>query len=550
MFANIFTIAVLLTALCFPGVAAAATKDANADDFTVVHCLLPGQVRQLGQRTTYVSPRKPARLPAAECRKRGGEYALGNAPTAALHPTRLWGPAAEQGDTEAQAMLGRIYELGEGVPQNLQAAAQWYARAAQQDNQAAMVSLANLLEQGLPGSPDPQADRQQASAWYQRAAGTDQQTSLETAPNNTSGYDATLAGPTITLIEPTLPNTRGLVKVTSAPLPSGDTLVGRVDAAAGLMRLTINGQAVTWNNAGVFQHAIDSSQPDVAIVAIDQQGHRADLSFRWVQTDLEPADPAPVKRRWQVDFGSYHALLIANSRYDHMPALRTPDADIRAIQQVLENKFGFQVTTVHNASRYELMSALNNMRKDLGDDANLLIYYAGHGELESTNMRGHWLPVDAELDSTANWVSNVAITDMLNLIAARKLLVVADSCYSGTLTRSSISRLDPNRNAAAYETWLQSMAAKKSRVVLSSGGVAPVMDEGGGAHSVFAKAFLEALQSHDDVLSGRELYQALAARVTYAADAYNFEQVPQYAPIARAGHESGDFFFVPSDSSR
>ena len=55
------------------------------------------------------------------------------------------------------------------------------------------------------------------------------------------------------------------------------------------------------------------------------------------------------------------------------------------------------------------------------------MFYAGHGELDNANLRGHWLPVDAEPENTANWISNVAITDVLNAMAAKHVLVIADS---------------------------------------------------------------------------------------------------------------------------
>ena len=95
-----------------------------------------------------------------------------------------------------------------------------------------------------------------------------------------------------------------------------------------------------------------------------------------------------------------------------------------------------------NATRYDILAALNELREKLTDKDNLLIYYAGHGELDERNQRGHWLPVDAEPNSTANWISNVAITDVLNSMTVQQLLVVADSCYSGTMTRSSLGRLE------------------------------------------------------------------------------------------------------------
>ena len=99
----------------------------------------------------------------------------------------------------------------------------------------------------------------------------------------------------------------------------------------------------------------------------------------------------------------------------------------------------------------------------------------------------------------------------------------------------------------ARQHWIEVMAAKRSRTVLSSGDVKPVLDVGGGQHSVFAKAWLDVLAKNVDVLEGQQLYREIAARVAYAADALKFEQVPQYAPIRFAGHESGDFLFVPVD---
>jgi len=97
----------------------------------------------------------------------------------------------------------------------------------------------------------------------------------------------------------------------------------------------------------------------------------------------------------------------------------------------------------------------------------------------------------------------------------------------------------------AREHWLQNVAAKRSRTVLASGGLQPTLDTGGGNHSVFAKAFLDVLDSNTDILDGQHLGLEVAARVSYAAASALVEQEPQYAPIRYAGHEAGDFLFVP-----
>ncbi|MBR4742147.1 MAG: sel1 repeat family protein [Desulfovibrio sp.] len=57
-------------------------------------------------------------------------------------------PLASDGNPIAQVILGRCYENGTGVPQNLTQAAEWYQLAAEQNNAQAMVRLAYCYELG------------------------------------------------------------------------------------------------------------------------------------------------------------------------------------------------------------------------------------------------------------------------------------------------------------------------------------------------------------------------------------------------------------------
>jgi hypothetical protein len=131
-------------------------------------------------------------------------------------------------------------------------------------------------------------------------------------------------------------------------------------------------------------------------------------------------------------------------------------------------------------------------------------------------------------------------------MSARHILVVADSCYSGALTRSALAKLEAGTSDEARAHWLKTVAEKQSRTVLSSGSLQPVLDTGGGDHSVFAKAFIDVLANNTDILEGQRLGLEVAARVSYAVANALIEQDPQYAPIRYAGHEAGDFLFVPT----
>ncbi|HEY0647032.1 caspase family protein [Phenylobacterium sp.] len=267
------------------------------------------------------------------------------------------------------------------------------------------------------------------------------------------------------------------------------------------------------------------------------------------QAAARPSDPrggGGVERVSPAEFafGRYHALIIGNNAYRHLQALETAVHDARTVDEILRGRYGFKTTLLINADRYQLLSALNQLREQLSEGDNLLIYYAGHGELDRVNNRGYWLPVDAETNSSANWISSIQITDVLNAMTAKQILLVADSCYSGVLTRAAIARLDAGMSEEERLRWLKAMATKRARVVLTSGGVQPVLDGGGGDHSVFAQAFISALRENSGILESQRLAQAVTQRVAVTAAAASIDQVPVYAPIRFAGHEAGDFFFV------
>jgi len=73
---------------------------------------------------------------------------------------------AEQGNVEAQLLLGFMYHDGEGVPQNYAEAARWFRKAAEQGNVAAQAALGGMYLDGLGVPKDPA----QAKHWLQKAA--------------------------------------------------------------------------------------------------------------------------------------------------------------------------------------------------------------------------------------------------------------------------------------------------------------------------------------------------------------------------------------------
>ena len=237
-----------------------------------------------------------------------------------------------------------------------------------------------------------------------------------------------------------------------------------------------------------------------------------------------------------IDFGRFHALVIGNNNYAKLPDLAMAIADAKAVSEALKTDYGFQVTLLLDATESDIFRALQNFRNTMKADDNLLIYYAGHGILDEDAERGYWLPVDADPDFKADWISNADLTDALKTFNSDDVMVVADSCYSGALVRGVSAKAASTGNQRAL---FKRLFGKRSRTVLTSGGLEPVLDGGGGGHSVFANAFLQVLRENPGVLLGQQVFSQLRTRVVV-----NTDQTPEYSDVRKAGHDGGDFIFV------
>jgi uncharacterized caspase-like protein len=245
--------------------------------------------------------------------------------------------------------------------------------------------------------------------------------------------------------------------------------------------------------------------------------------------------PSATEIPGNIEFGNYYALVIGINDYKYLTKLQTAVNDAQSISEVLTKNYKFNVKLLLNPNRTEIITSLSGLRRTMTSNDNLLIYYAGHGWLDMQAEEGYWLPVDATQNNEANWLSNATITSSIRAISAKHIMVIADSCYSGKLTRGlHIKRQTPD--------YLTRMAKKKTRVVLASGGLEPVEDIGGkNNHSVFADALLSTLSENRGVMDGTELFSKIKRPVMV-----NTDQVPEYGDIRKTGHDGGDFLFVYS----
>ncbi len=260
---------------------------------------------------------------------------------------------------------------------------------------------------------------------------------------------------------------------------------------------------------------------------------------RQARPALAALERAPVREKVKQN-GGYHALVIGNDDYAHLPKLDMAVSDAITISDLLRSKYGFDVTLLLNATRSQILSFIDWLKDELTADDGLLIYYAGHGRIDRGTDTGYWLPIDARADDKSNWIANDSITELLRAMKAHHVIVIADSSFSGTKTRAAETA---PKSRAGRNKWIRRMAMKRARTAIVSGGLKPLAGKTASGHSQFANAFLSVLKDNKEVLVGQNLFQQLRGRLAVKAG-----QVPRYSTIRRAAHEGGDFLFVPRQS--
>lgn len=518
------TAASVLLAACAAGPSGPVEipEGAAVADLYIVDCLLPGQVRQLGN-STYLTPRRPTRTTAQDCRLRGGEYVAFDR---ADYKTalRVWLPAAEAGDADAQNSVGEIFERGLGTEPNYEVAALWFERAARQGHKGAQFNLGTLYEAGK-GVPQ---DKAVALNWYRQAWGlADDQlvykSDAEQALLAKAEENVALQAENVTLAEQMAQARREREKA-------------RAEAAAAKAEAdAARAAAATPAPAAAPAPAVPSPAPAPAPEPLQDSG--------LVSIGASAAAPGADVSRDGRNYGRYYALVIGNGSYQFLDDLQTPASDVDKIAGLLSGKYGFAVQLLKNTSDVGVLRALNQLNEVLQENDNLLIYYAGYGNRRPVGAyeAGYWLPVNAEPPPNDTfWVPTEQVSSHLARLPARRIMVVTDSAFAGLLADNPAFLLASGRDALLSDAYIGLRFPNKSRLLLTSGQDFPLASERDPGTSVFAEAFIRALQDNEAVITGPALFLSMLDLLDESLPGLD----PEFKAIKRAGDEVGEFYFV------
>ena len=235
--------------------------------------------------------------------------------------------------------------------------------------------------------------------------------------------------------------------------------------------------------------------------------------------------------------GRDYLLLIGIDSYSNgLPPLNNARRDTETVGQVLRERFQFtdELTTVlynEQATGQAILDSLDALRQKITPADNLVIYFAGHGWYDNQANVGYWVPADAERGKSATFLSFSVLRDELGSINSWHTVILADSCYAGTLFLE--------RDIMGEEIALEKLAQYPSRYILAAGRNEPVLDGPAGTHSPFAGSLIDILKHHrDGLLPVTELTMLLIRAV-----GANASQLPRGEPMRNVGHRGGVFMF-------
>ena len=181
------------------------------------------------------------------------------------------------------------------------------------------------------------------------------------------------------------------------------------------------------------------------------------------------------------------ALVIGNGHYPDASAPLTQSInDARALSSSLR-KNGFDVDMVEDATKDDMVRAVNRLKSRIKRDTVVMLFFGGYGV--QAGRESYMLPVDAaiwkESDVRRQGVSIDGVLDMMKEQGAKAKLVVVDA-----------SRRNPyERRFRSYSHGLAPISASDNALILSSASPGKVVDDGKGEHSVLVSEFLNNLNS-------------------------------------------------------
>lgn len=342
-------------------------------------------------------------------------------------------------------------------------------------------------------------------------------------------YDpnADVSPPALTLDPPFSEMSRGIQIISKDQFESLPAISGRFSDQSNILGIWVNDIRVDSIFHNKFYFPFLGSIPDTVKLKI------ADVYGNLSIFNAQLEDVPDVGIEPSLEQINYYALIIAINSYSdpRFSDLEGPIRDGQNLIKTLSEDFTFNKANIKflkNPTRATIIKSFDEYKKKLGENDNLLIFYAGHGKMDEDTETGYWLPSDAYVDNTANWIPNSTIRDYIRGIKTQHTLLISDACFGSSILRDFF----PDAEKSIKEIY----KVKSRKAIVSGSNDTP-------DKSVFMEYLLKYLKSIDKpYITAMTLYNRLKEPVISNSKT---GQYPEYKAIPFTGDEgySGDFIF-------
>lgn len=312
---------------------------------------------------------------------------------------------------------------------------------------------------------------------------------------------------------------------------------------ASITAKTPQGKTYTYNNANGVKYANTDIEIDFEAILAginDNGGH--DIAQGGGTTP--GAGPIVITKKSDVDINiprtnktapSTLALVIANENYQHAPKVQSALHDGERFAQYCNETLGIpktNITLLKDATYGNMMGAMEHIKntvKSFGGEAEVIVYYAGHGMPDEKSSDAYLMPADAIPTIIAtNYKLETFYTD-LGGSNAKNVMVFLDACFSGTdRSGAAISK----GRAVGYKPREASPHGNMFVLTATSGQetALPYTDKN---HGLFTYYLLKKLQDSKGDVTLQQLAEYVSTSVSQQSNLIN--KKPQNPTVSTSG---------------
>jgi uncharacterized caspase-like protein len=249
--------------------------------------------------------------------------------------------------------------------------------------------------------------------------------------------------------------------------------------------------------------------------------------------------------------GIKRALLVGINKYKSVPGLQGSVNDIETMREILISRWGFMpgnitVLTDETATHDKILGALTDLVQVSGPEDTIYFHYSGHGSQvqdlngdEDDGLDETLVPQDGRSGEVRDIVDD-ELDEIFSKLRTTHVLVVLDSCHSGTATRSFDIRarsVPQDMRIDLYKTGVTGVAkrgiseVKTARLV--SMGAAADNEEAldgpveGTYHGFFTYALARALTTSSTDATPRQIFAAVSRELARIQTTFGRTSMPE-----------------------